>query len=523
MKLIIWTIFNLIWNTNCSNIENEFGAHFFESDSHFKFYGVLTPLYYTIRIPSPVLTLNKTEIGNTCRIKEKDFREAKTKMVEYFSQVWEHELDIFTDSTNSRRSRRFVGLALGLAGLLVSFFLSAGVANHFDKKFEAQALELDKFKAKVASELTSQNQEKMRLLELICEFRENGKMASLIQFLTDFVRNTENIVLSLTGGILPTNRAIFSGLKNACFLMQPAAISEARKAAICNNVLDFNFSFEGITLDENRSLLLHLDMKVPILTPEFSVDHRLTKIYNVGYYHNYDRNILSLPNDVININDQHYNLDITKCKKTICPFSALSKTPNLNCFMGLKVNDFSFCKSELGNDVTCLVEQIPHGYLILAKSGVLVHKNKQYPEKLHFSAVVTQEGHLFCSNDKNISFVLPLPGNQSLTLNEFTTSNLTNMFELKSNISISNSTSVDFKLTEVKNNNWLNFVLILGNSASLISLACVLLFNSRYFALVLKTLRHCVTTKTTKKMDAKIGPSNRNSFLETIQEHAYKI
>ena len=39
--------------------------------------------------------------------------------------------------------------------------------------------------------------------------------------------------------------------------------------------------------------------------------------------------------------------------------------------------------------------------------------------QINYEVVVAKEGHLFCSNSRNISFDLPTSSNKTLTLNEF--------------------------------------------------------------------------------------------------------
>ena len=527
MRPITWILYGLTWSTNCEKIENEFGVHFYKEDSNYQFYGTIAPIFYTIRIPSPIVMLNETKNENgACNMKSKYFLASKEKIREYFEDVWLSEVNSLSPkNTEPKRSKRFISLVLGLAVIIGTFFLTKGAIEHFTTKpFEKEAIELNHFKAKVASELNDRAHESTKISELICDFQENQKISSLVQYLSGHLNQIENIVLSLTSGVLPTNRSIFNNLKRACILMQPNDIQVVNKETLCNKVLNFEYEFHGITIDQNSSLLLHLKLNVPILVSQFSIKNDVTKIVNIGFFHDKERTKLALPNEVFKFEEELYELDSSKCKNKICPFSGLYKSNKLDCFQGLKINDVSKCLLDPVNDLNCAIEPIPNGYLVLAKTGLLVHKNEQYPKRLDYSVAVTTEGHLFCANGRNVSFNLPKASNFSMLLNEYVYKN-DSEFNFFTAMHITNASDIHFKLNTVANKSWFNFFLILSNTIFLLLILFYLFIITPTFAKVIKTFRACVKTpkKKTKK-DAKIGPSNRTSLFETIKEiNPYRI
>ena len=513
-----------VWITNCVNTEKNFGVHLHKQNGTINFYGTKTALYYTIRIKSPTNQIREIQNEEKCR--EKHFKWAKEEVRKYFEDVWSKEIQILKNEKDMPvRNRRFINIILGLAILVGSFFLIGGTVNHFrtERKFEKEEMEINRFESKFATEMSTQKTEMGQLANIVCQYENEKFVVPLLNYLQSHIEKVESIILSLTAGILPTNRAIYSGLKKACILMQPIEISDVHKNNLCSKIFSFNFDFEGVSFDPENNLLLHLTLDIPILIPQFSIEHKVTRIHNIGFFQKQTRKQLMLPSEVLMFNKELYELNYEKCKSNYCSFSALRKTGKLNCLIGLMENNTTSCQISDAENVSCLIEPIPNGYMVLAKSGLLVHKNKEYPEDINYEVVVAKEGHLFCSNSRNISFDLPTSSNKTLTLNEFKFQN-NSILEFEQNLI--NLSSIENQSTGKILYSYGFFSLIL----SICNTTIILFFSAKWIYkhyLVQAIRTWYLRNKKPEKVETHeiaIGPSNRTSLFEpATAPKPYKI
>ena len=142
--------------------------------------------------------------------------------------------------------------------------------------------------------------------------------------------------------------------------------------------------------------------------------------------------------------------------------------------------------------------------------------------QINYEVVVAKEGHLFCSNSRNISFDLPTSSNKTLTLNEF---KFQNDSMLKFELSEINISSIENQSGGKIPYDYGFFCLILSVcNTTIILFLSAKWFYSRYLVQALRTWYLCVKPKKAETHEIAIGPSNRTSLFEpATAPKPYKI
>ena len=237
---------------------------------------------------------------------------------------------------------------------------------------------------------------------------------------------------------------------------------------------------DGMESGDDRS---YISYDVSILIPILNI-HYIPKTFgttiNTGFYgKNGVLQKLNIPKSYVNIENDIFDLDYSKCEKSLCHISSLSLSPSSRCLKALLSDDYLDCSilippddfkscewisSDTGTMVTAMSAQFfPFSNLLHKKEPLVIINSTQFITKGGNLVCGTHEYYLGQPNpDKGFSLIRAVSNENdfNLSLNEF--QKLESYFHSYENFTINEISDIEMSVEDNSHNDQMQSIFILS-------------------------------------------------------------